>query len=48
MGMRKRDPALKARLDDIIARKQPEIRALLASYGMPMVQTSALAPEIER
>ena len=38
MGVRKRDHALKARLDDILARKQPEIRALLASYGVPMIQ----------
>jgi mxaJ protein len=47
MGVRKRDHALKARLDDIVARKQPEIRALLASYGVPMVQTSARAPETD-
>jgi quinoprotein dehydrogenase-associated probable ABC transporter substrate-binding protein len=45
MGVRKGDHALKARLDDIIARKQPEIRALLASYGVPMVQTSARVTE---
>ena len=45
MGVRKRDHALKARLDDIIARKQSDIRALLASYGVPMVQTGARAPE---
>jgi mxaJ protein len=45
MGVRKGDHALKARLDDIIARKQPEIRALLASYGVPMLETSAHGPE---
>jgi mxaJ protein len=45
MGVRKGDHALRARLDDIIARKQSDIRALLASYGVPMVQTGARAPE---
>ena len=45
MGVRKRDHALKARLDDIIARKQSDIRALLASYGVPMVQTGARVTE---
>jgi hypothetical protein len=47
MGVRKGDHALKARLDDIIARKQPEIRALLARYGVPMIPTEAPAPESE-
>ena len=47
MGVRKGDHALKARLDDIIARKQPEIRALLARYGVPMIPTDAPAPESE-
>ncbi|WP_024511689.1 substrate-binding domain-containing protein [Bradyrhizobium sp. ARR65] len=47
MGVRKGNHALKARLDDIIARNQPEIRALLASYGVPMVQTTARAPETD-
>lgn len=37
MGVRKGDDALKARLDDFIARKQPEIRSLLTSYGVPLV-----------
>jgi mxaJ protein len=47
MGVRKGDHALKARLDDIIARKQAEIGALLASYGVPMAQTSARAAETD-
>jgi quinoprotein dehydrogenase-associated probable ABC transporter substrate-binding protein len=47
MGVRNGDHALRARLDDIIARKQSDIRALLASYGVPMVQTSARAPEAD-
>jgi quinoprotein dehydrogenase-associated probable ABC transporter substrate-binding protein len=41
MGVRKGDHAFRARLDDIIARNQSDIRALLASYGVPMVQTRA-------
>jgi mxaJ protein len=45
MGVRKGDHALKVRLDDIIMRKQPEIRALLASYGVPAMQASASAAE---
>jgi mxaJ protein len=45
MGVRKGDHALKARLDDLIARKQPEIRALLESYGVPLVQASSRAAE---
>jgi mxaJ protein len=45
MGVRKGDHELKARLDDIIARKQPEIRALLESYGVPLVQASSRAAE---
>jgi mxaJ protein len=45
MGVRKGDHALKARLDDILARKQPEIRALLESYGVPLVQAGSRAAE---
>jgi mxaJ protein len=45
MGVRKGDHALKARLDDIIARRQPEIRAVLESYGVPLVQASSRAAE---
>ena len=45
LGVRKGDHALKARLDDILARKQPEIRALLESYGVPLVQASSRAAE---
>ena len=40
MGVRKQDGALKARLDDIIARNEPAIRALLESYGVPLAKTS--------
>jgi quinoprotein dehydrogenase-associated probable ABC transporter substrate-binding protein len=38
MGVRKGDHALKARLDDIIARLQSEIDQLLESYGVPLVR----------
>jgi quinoprotein dehydrogenase-associated probable ABC transporter substrate-binding protein len=47
MGVRKGDHALKVRLDDIIMRKRPEIRALLESYGVPMIQASAGAAETQ-
>jgi quinoprotein dehydrogenase-associated probable ABC transporter substrate-binding protein len=41
MGVRKGDHALKARLDDIITHNKPEIRALLESYGVPVVKEPA-------
>ena len=47
MGVRKGDDALKARLDDIIARKQPQIRELLESYGVPMIRASGRASETD-
>jgi mxaJ protein len=37
MGVRKGDHALRERLDEIIARRRPEIDALLARYGVPTV-----------
>jgi quinoprotein dehydrogenase-associated probable ABC transporter substrate-binding protein len=39
MGVRKKDAALKAQLDQILARNQTAIVALLASYGVPLVTT---------
>jgi mxaJ protein len=36
MGVRKGDHALQARLDEVIARYQPEIDRLLKSYGVPL------------
>jgi len=41
MGVRKRDDALKTKLDDIIARKQPQITALLHEYGIPTLPVAA-------
>jgi quinoprotein dehydrogenase-associated probable ABC transporter substrate-binding protein len=41
MGVRKDDHALKAELDDVIARGQPEIDNLLRSFGVPLVRTDA-------
>jgi quinoprotein dehydrogenase-associated probable ABC transporter substrate-binding protein len=38
MGVRKGDDGLRAKLDDIIARDAPQIRALLASYGVPLIE----------
>jgi quinoprotein dehydrogenase-associated probable ABC transporter substrate-binding protein len=46
MGVRKQDGALKARLDDIIARNEPAIRALLESYGVPLAKTSEVKFEM--
>jgi quinoprotein dehydrogenase-associated probable ABC transporter substrate-binding protein len=37
MGVRRGDHALSAELDQIIARKQPEITKLLESYGVPLL-----------
>jgi mxaJ protein len=39
MGVRKGDDALRDRLDEIIAREQPAITAILRSYGVPLVDT---------
>ncbi len=40
MGVRKGDHALRDRLNKIIARKRPQITALLQSYGVPLVDTA--------
>jgi mxaJ protein len=45
IGVRKGDDALKSRLDDVIARKQAEIGALLESYGVPLIQAGESAAE---
>ena len=37
IGVRKQDKALKGRLDEILARDAAAIRALLVSYGVPLV-----------
>jgi quinoprotein dehydrogenase-associated probable ABC transporter substrate-binding protein len=37
MGVRKGDHGLREQLDAVIDRKRPEIRELLASYGVPLV-----------
>jgi hypothetical protein len=39
IGVRKQDKALKGRLDEILARDAAAIRALLVSYGVPLVTT---------
>jgi mxaJ protein len=41
MGVRKGDHALQARLDDFISRNKPEMKALLESYGVPLVEEPA-------
>jgi mxaJ protein len=38
MGVRKGDHALRDQLNEIIARKHPQITALLQSYGIPLVE----------
>jgi mxaJ protein len=45
MGVRKGDAALKTQLDDFIALKQPELRALLQSYGVPLEPLGARAAD---
>ncbi len=37
MGVRHGDHAFRQQLDEVIARKRAEIRELLASYGVPLV-----------
>jgi quinoprotein dehydrogenase-associated probable ABC transporter substrate-binding protein len=48
LGVRKGDRARKAKLDEIIARKQPQIAALLASYGVPTLPIPADDHHAER
>jgi mxaJ protein len=36
MGVRRDDQALRAALDELIIRRQPEIRAILVRYGVPL------------
>jgi mxaJ protein len=38
MGVRKDDEPLRKRLDRVIARRQPQIDAILRAYGVPLVQ----------
>lgn len=40
MGVRRGDDVLRDRLDQVLVRKQPEIRKLLEDYGVPLVPTS--------
>ncbi len=42
MGVRKGDHAFKARLDDVIARRQSEIDQLLRKYGVPLVKAEVV------
>lgn len=37
MGMRRREPAFKARIEAVLARRAPEIRRILADYRVPLV-----------
>jgi mxaJ protein len=38
MGTRKDDRALRAEIDSVLARRSPEVKALLAGYGVPLVE----------
>jgi mxaJ protein len=42
MGVRPDDRQLKERLDAVLERKRPEIHALLAQYGVPMVDSPSV------
>ncbi len=44
MGVRKSDTALKARLEQVIERKQDEIRTILQDFGVPLIPLKASAP----
>lgn len=37
LGVRRNEPDLRAKLNDALARKRPEIEAILAEYGVPQV-----------
>jgi mxaJ protein len=39
MGVRKTNPALRAAVNEVLTRKRAEIDAILASYGVPRVET---------
>jgi mxaJ protein len=41
LGVRKNDTALKQELDDALDRRAPEIRRILAEYGVPLVSPGA-------
>jgi mxaJ protein len=41
MGVRRGDRALRERLDDFIARRQPDLDRILAEYGVPRLQEKA-------
>ena len=45
LGVRKGDHALKAKLEDILLQKRPEIAALLQSYGIPTLPLPVQASE---
>ena len=47
MAVRRDDPALRAQLDEVIRTREPQIRALLQRYGVPLVETAATAPSPE-
>lgn len=40
MGVRRDDPELRARLEEVLERRRPEIQRLLASYAVPMVRSA--------
>jgi mxaJ protein len=45
MGVRKEDANLRRALDDALARRQTEVRRLLETYGVPVVDDAQLASE---
>ena len=45
MGVRKADTELKARLEQVIDRKQGEIRAILQDFGVPLMPWATSAPD---
>lgn len=45
MAMRFGEPAYKQRIDDAIDRNRPQINAILAEYGVPLLDQRAVPPE---
>ncbi|HEU4565084.1 MAG TPA: hypothetical protein VFS05_10565, partial [Gemmatimonadaceae bacterium] len=44
LGVRRGDAARLARLEQVLRRRRADVRAILRSYGVPLVESGAPAP----